>query len=161
MFVYTSYVRTTPERLFAALTEPAFTRRYWQSEFATDWTPGAPMTWHVNGVTVAHPEQVVLGYDPPRRLAYTWHTFTPEWAAAVGVDEEVRARLAGERRSRVSFELEPEGPVVKLTVVHDDLEPDGLLGTMISDGWPRIVADVKTLVETGGLGAEGVEASVH
>jgi DNA-binding transcriptional ArsR family regulator len=161
MFVYTSYVRTTPERLFAALTEPAFTRRYWQSAFETGWMPGAPMTWHINGAAVAHPEQVVLEYEPPRRLAYTWHTFTPEWAAAVGVDEEVRARLAAERRSRVRFELEPDGPVVKLTVVHDDLEPDGLLGTMIRGGWPRIVADLKTLLETGALGEDGAGASVR
>ena len=46
-FVHTSYIRTTPERLWAALTEPAFTRRYWQTRFETDWTPGSPMVWHV------------------------------------------------------------------------------------------------------------------
>ncbi len=159
-FVHTSYVRTTPERLFAALTEPAFTWRYWQSAIETDWTPGAPMTWRMSGAAVAHPEQVVLEFDPPRRLAYTWHTFTPEWAAAVGVDEDVRARLAAERRSRVSFELEPDGPVVKLTVVHDDLEPDGLLGTMIGGGWPRVVAELKTLLETGGSDEDGFGAHV-
>src|SRR5260221_11725539 len=95
-FVCTTYIRTTPERLFAALTEPAFTRRYWDVEFDTDWRHGSTMTWVRDGLRNAHPEQLVLECDPPRRLSYTWHTFTPEWAAAVGIDEEVRPPIAGE-----------------------------------------------------------------
>src|SRR5690349_12939507 len=82
-FVYTTYIRTTPERLWQALTEPAFTERYWGLVFDTDWAAGSPMTWRQRGVTIAHAEQVVLESDPPRRLSYTWHTFTPEWADAL------------------------------------------------------------------------------
>ena len=77
-FVYTTYIRTTPERLWQALTEPSFTRRWWQTTFQTDWKVGSPMTWDNNGIIIADPEQIVLESDPYRRLAYSWHTFTPE-----------------------------------------------------------------------------------
>jgi DNA-binding transcriptional ArsR family regulator/uncharacterized protein YndB with AHSA1/START domain len=149
-FVYTTYIRTTPERLWQALTEPAFTERYWNITFDTDWKPGSPMAWHQRGVTIADPDQVVIESDPYTRLAYTWHTFTPEWAAAMDVAEERRERLLAERRSKVTFDLEPlDDEQVKLTVVQDDLEPDGLLRNMISNGWPRVLANLKTLLETG------------
>ncbi|MGH2928187.1 MAG: SRPBCC domain-containing protein, partial [Solirubrobacteraceae bacterium] len=88
--------------------------------------------------------------EPYSRLSYTWHTFTPEWAQTVGIGEERRARLAGERRSKVTFEIEPiDSEQLKLTVIHDDLEPDGLLVGMISGGWPRVISNLKTLLETG------------
>ena len=154
-FVHTSYIRTTPERLWAALTEPAFTRRYWQTHFETDWVQGSPMVWHEQGATVTDPGQVVLEADPPRRLSYTWHTFTPEWAAAVGVDEQLRATIAAEHRSRVSFDLEPDGPLVKLTVVHDDFDEGSTVAQMVSGGWPRLLGDIKTLLEAGGSDEEG------
>jgi DNA-binding transcriptional ArsR family regulator/uncharacterized protein YndB with AHSA1/START domain len=149
-FVYTTYIRTTPEKLWQALTEPAFTERYWDITFDSDWTTGAPMTWHQRGVAVAGAEQVVVEADPYTRLSYTWHAFTQEWAAAFGVDEDRRAQLAGERQSKVTFAIEAlDDQQVKLTVVHDDLEPDGLLAGMISGGWPRVLANLKTLLETG------------
>lgn len=77
-FVHTTYIKTTPERLWQALTDPAFTRRWWQTTFETDWHVGSPMVWDNHGITIADPDQVVLESDPYRRLAYTWHTFTPE-----------------------------------------------------------------------------------
>src|SRR6185312_10096328 len=79
-FVYTTYIHTTPQRLWEALTSPAFTERYWNAAFETDWKAGSEMVWNLFGVAVANPEQVVLEADPPRRLSYTWHTFTPELA---------------------------------------------------------------------------------
>jgi uncharacterized protein YndB with AHSA1/START domain/DNA-binding transcriptional ArsR family regulator len=149
-FVYTTYIRTTPEQLWQALTEPAFTERYWNITFDTDWSTGSPMAWHQRGVTTADAEQVVIESDPYTRLAYTWHSFTPEWAAAMDVSEERRERLAAERRSRVTFDIEPlDDDQVKLTVVHDDLEPGGLLAGMIGGGWPRVLSNLKTLLETG------------
>src|SRR4051794_16621014 len=66
-FVYTTYIRTTPERLWQALTEPAFTQRYWETAFATDWAPGSAMTWDNHGVEITDPGQVVLESDPYRR----------------------------------------------------------------------------------------------
>src|SRR6266536_2032522 len=88
----------------------------------------------------------------PRRLSYRWHAFTPEWAAAYDRDEELRARLATEPRSKVTFELEPDGPLVKLTVIHDDFEPDSEVLRMVRNGWPRVIGDLKSLLEraTGG-----------
>lgn len=148
-FVYTTYIQTTPERLWQALTEPAFTERYWQTAFESDWQPGSRMTWRTRGVAIADPEQVVVDSMPFRRLSYTWHTFTPEWAASLDLTNDTRDRLAGEVRSKVTFEIEPLGEQVKLTVIHDDLEPDGILRSLISGGWPRVMANLKTLLETG------------
>jgi DNA-binding transcriptional ArsR family regulator/uncharacterized protein YndB with AHSA1/START domain len=148
-FVYTTYIRTTPERLWKALTEPAFTDRYWSMTFESDWKPGSTMTWHTRGITIADPEQVVLESEPYRRLSYTWQTVTPEWAASLNLTDDARGRLAAEPRSKVTFEIEPLGDQVRLTVIHDDLLPDGMMGTLISGGWPRVMANLKTLLETG------------
>jgi DNA-binding transcriptional ArsR family regulator len=148
-FVYTTYIQTTPERLWQALTEPAFTERYWDMSFDSDWKPGATMTWHTRGLTIADPEQVVLESDPYRRLSYTWQTFTPEWAESLDLTDDARDRLTTEPRSKVTFEIEPLGEQVKLTVIHDDLEPSGMTGSLIRQGWPRVLANLKTLLETG------------
>lgn len=148
-FVYTTYINTTPERLWQALTDPAFTQRYWGVSFETDWQPGSKMVWEQKGVTVAGAEQVVLESQPYRRLAYTWHDFTPEFAASVGLSDEILARISGERRSKVTFDLEPAGPMVKLTVVHDDFEAGSPVLEMVSGGWPHLLSDLKTLLETG------------
>jgi uncharacterized protein YndB with AHSA1/START domain len=108
-FVYTTYINATPELLWKGLTDPAFTNRYWGLELVTDWKVGSPITWEHHGVTIADPAQVVLEADPFRRLAYTWHSFTPEWADAYGVDEQRRAQLAAETRSQAAFDIEAVG----------------------------------------------------
>jgi uncharacterized protein YndB with AHSA1/START domain/DNA-binding transcriptional ArsR family regulator len=155
-FVYTTYIRTTPELLWRALTEPAFTQRYWNTSFHSTWEVGAPMTWDHHGVTIADPEQVVLEYDPFHRLSYTWHTFTPELADAVGISADVMARCSAERRrSKVTFELEPvsrsgtepAGALTKLTVVHDGFDDGSLVAELVSGGWPRVVSALKTMLE--------------
>ncbi|MFG3037370.1 SRPBCC family protein [Streptomyces sp. NPDC048330] len=148
-FVYTTYIRTTPDELWKALTDPELTRRFWGVAFETDWTPGAPMVWDEGGRSTSDPEQVVLAAEPGRLLSYTWHTFTPAWAEAVGLGHEVYERLAAERRSRVTFEIEPSGDIVKLTVTHGDLEPDGTIKALIGEGWPALIASLKSLLETG------------
>ncbi len=146
-FVYTTYIKTTPERLWEALTNPAFTSRWWQTTFETDWAVGSTMVWNNNGVLIEDPAQVVLEADPFTRLSYTWHTFSPEMRARF--DDEVFDRLASERRSRATFELEPVGDQVKLTVIHDDFEPGSLAATMVRNGWPIFLSSLKTLLETG------------
>jgi uncharacterized protein YndB with AHSA1/START domain/DNA-binding transcriptional ArsR family regulator len=148
-FVYTTYIRTTPEQLWKALTDPAFTRRYWNASFETDWKPGSAMTWDLGGVVVADPEQVVLESEPYRRLSFTWHSFSRELSDSMGLSDDARERIAAEGRSQATFELEPVGELVKLTVVHDGLDPDGLVKQMIGDGWPRVLSRLKTLLETG------------
>ena len=107
-FVYVTYIATTPQRLWQALTDGAFTRRYW---FATtvesDWTVGSRVTFRSNGEL--HDSGEVLEYEPYRRLSYTWRV-------------EFHEVFRREQPSRVTFELEPEGGEVKLTVVHDEFE---------------------------------------
>jgi len=150
-FVYTTYIKTTPERLWQALTEPAFTRRYWFGvTFDSDWRPGSPMTWHHGGGTITEDaEQVVLEAEPYRRLSFTWHVMTPALADELGLADEVRDRVAAEPRSKATFELEPLGELVKLTVVHDGFAAGSLMAEMVTRGWPRVLAGLKTLLETG------------
>jgi uncharacterized protein YndB with AHSA1/START domain/DNA-binding transcriptional ArsR family regulator len=150
-FVYTTYIKTTPERLWQALTEPAFTRRYWFGvTFDSDWQPGSTMTWHHGGgATTDDPGQVVVEADPYRRLSFTWHTMTPELAAELGIADDVRDRVAAEPRSKATFEIEPLGELVKLTVVQDGFGPESVMAQMVGRGWPRVLSGLKTLLETG------------
>jgi uncharacterized protein YndB with AHSA1/START domain/DNA-binding transcriptional ArsR family regulator len=148
-FVYTTYIETTPERLWQALTDPAFTERYWGATFDTDWKAGSTMTWHQFDATIADPAQVVLESEPYHRLSYTWHTMTPELATSLDLSEDARERIAAEQRSKVSFDIEPQGELVKLTVVHDGFEPGSTMASMVSQGWPRVLSNLKTLLETG------------
>src|SRR3954470_21026640 len=159
-FVYTTYIKTTPERLWQALTEPAFTQRYWGITFDTDWKPGSAMTWHQRGVAIADPEQVVLEAAPYTRLSYTWHSFTPEFAEALGLKDDVLARVSAEPRSKVTFEIEELGDRVKLTVLHDTADPESTVTKMVSSGWPRVLSDLKTLLETGDTLPAGTEPPV-
>ncbi|MGW5386355.1 ArsR/SmtB family transcription factor [Nocardia sp. NPDC003963] len=148
-FVYVTYIRTTDRALWQALTDPAFTGRYWGATFESDWRPGSRMVWHEQGWSSSDPEQVVLEAEPYTRLSYTWHTFDPAFATAFGVAADEVAAWGREARSKVTFELEPQGEVVKLTVVHDGFEPGSAVLKGISTGWPSIVAGLKTLLETG------------
>ncbi|WP_086821004.1 metalloregulator ArsR/SmtB family transcription factor [Allokutzneria sp. NRRL B-24872] len=148
-FSYTTYIRTTPERLWQALTDPAFTSRYWGERFETDWKKGSAMTWVSDKTRISDPDQVVLEAEPHRRLSYTWHTFTPEFVAAYDIDAETAAKMTAESRSKVTFDLEQEGELVKLTVLHDGFEPDSVVLGMIGGGWPSLLSSLKTLLETG------------
>jgi uncharacterized protein YndB with AHSA1/START domain/DNA-binding transcriptional ArsR family regulator len=148
-FVYATYIKATPERLWTALTDPAFTRRYWGVALVSDWNAGSTVTWELEHVTIADAEQVVLVSDPPRRLSYTWHTVTPEFVAAYGNDQEFLVKASAERRSKVTFEIEPTGDLVKLTVTHDGFDPGSVILAGVAQGWPAIIASLKTMLETG------------
>ena len=91
----------------------------------------------------------MLVADPPRRLAFTWHTITPEFGAAIEGDEAELAAMAAEDRSQVAFDIEPTGALVKLTVHHTGFQPGSAILAGISGGWPSVVASLKTLLETG------------
>jgi DNA-binding transcriptional ArsR family regulator/uncharacterized protein YndB with AHSA1/START domain len=148
-FVYTTYTRTTPERLWQALIDPAFTSRYWGVSFTSEWQKGSLIVWEQKGVTISDSDQVVLIVEPFERLSYTFHTFTPEFGTSVGIDDELLRKLASERRTKVTFELVPMGEMVRLTVTHDNFDENSVLLGMISEGWPAIVASLKSLLETG------------
>ncbi|WP_067692951.1 ArsR/SmtB family transcription factor [Nocardia jejuensis] len=148
-FVYTTYIKTTPVQLWQALTDPAFTNRYWGASFDTDWQPGSEMVWHQRDWSSTDPAQVVIAADPYRTLSYTWHTFDPAFAEKFGMNSEEVAKWSSEPRSKVTFSLEPAGETVKLTVVHDGFAPGSEVLLGISEGWPAILSSLKTLLETG------------
>ncbi len=149
-FVYVTYIKTTPEKLWQALTDSSFTRRYWGVELESDWKVGSPvLTQAVPGGQLRDLEQVVLESDPPRRLSYSWHNYQPEHAEMFDWTDEVFAELVKEKRSKVTFEIEPVGSMVKLTVIHDDFGPDSEMLKGVSEGWPAILSGLKTLLETG------------
>ncbi|MFE3194766.1 ArsR/SmtB family transcription factor [Nocardia sp. NPDC059240] len=148
-FVYVSYIKTTPERLWQALTEPAFTKQYWGATFDTDWQPGSEMVWHQQNWTGVNPGQVVLTADPYTKLSYTWHTFDETFAEAMGMPAADVAVWGAEPRSTVTFQLEELGEIVKLTVTHDGFPPQSTVLPVISQGWPAILSNLKSLLETG------------
>ena len=155
-FVYTTYIRTTPQRLWKALTEPEFTRRYWGgAALESDWQVGSPIRWQdAIGERPKDLGQVVLEADPYRRLSYSWHNYQPEHAEYFGWSDELLAELVKEPRSKVAFDIEPVGEQVRLTVVHDGFESDTLMlqalsGRLRSGGWPELLSSLKTLLETG------------
>jgi uncharacterized protein YndB with AHSA1/START domain len=135
-FVYVSYIATTPEKLWAALTRGEFTKKYWYGRrIESAWTVGAPVTFFDRDTDVKTDGGVVLECDPPRKLVYT---FRPEF------DEEARKSPF----SRVSFTLEPHESLVKLTLVHDEL-PDDETVKAFREGWAPILSSLKTFLESG------------
>jgi uncharacterized protein YndB with AHSA1/START domain len=149
-FVYTTYIKTSPERVWDALTQPAFTKRYWGVELTSDWQAGSPVTWELEGIVMADPEQRVLESDPPRKLTYTWHTLTPEFIERFGGDDPALVqRMSSEPRSQVTFDMEQTGEVVKLTVTHEAFVAGSAILDGVSQGWPPILSSLKSLLETG------------
>ena len=134
-FVYVTYIETTPEKLWEALTKSEFSKRYWfNTELKTDWKVGSPFALVMDGTTTDVGE--VLEFDRPRRLSYTFHHVLSEAARK-------------ERPTKVVFVLEPHGKLVKLTLTHEDFEAGSKLLDGISKGWPAILAGLKTMLETG------------
>jgi uncharacterized protein YndB with AHSA1/START domain len=133
-FIYTTFIETTPEKLWRALTDGEFTERYWFGHrVASDWEIGSPYKFSKDNERTI--EGKVLISDPPKRLAYSWDSCAPD--------------AKRERTSRVQFDLEPRGKVVKLTVTHDNLDEGGQTFRDISGGWPMVMASLKSLLETG------------
>jgi uncharacterized protein YndB with AHSA1/START domain len=134
-FIYISYIETTPEKLWKALTSSEFTRLYWwDTSVVSDWTVGSPFSLVLNGKTTDVGE--ILEADRPRRLSYTFHHILSEAARK-------------ERPSRVTFVLEQYGKLVKLTLTHEDFAEDSVIIDGISKGWPAIMSSLKSLLESG------------
>lgn len=134
-FVYAIYIRTTPEKLWEALIEPEFTKQYWfGGHQESTWKAGAPWTLHFSDGRVADTGEVVE-IDPPRHLVLKWRNeFSPE--------------LKAEGYSRCTFDIEQDGEIVKLTIRHETEQPTQLIDK-VSNGWPKILSSLKTLLETG------------
>jgi uncharacterized protein YndB with AHSA1/START domain/DNA-binding transcriptional ArsR family regulator len=154
-FVYATYIKTTPAELWEALTSPEFTLRYWGAALRSDWQVGSPVLWQSGDGQPQDLDQHVLEADPPRRLAYTWHNYQPEHAELFGWDEASFAQLLTEPRSQVSFDIEAQGTMVRLTVTHSGGQPGGEMLRAVAGrnpktgGWPQILANLKTFLETG------------
>ncbi|WP_433801752.1 ArsR/SmtB family transcription factor [Actinomycetospora sp. CA-084318] len=150
-FVYVTYIRTTPDRLWQALTDPSFVRRYFDGGGPeSDWQVGSPVRWSMTGEPHQDWDQHVLESDPPRRLAYTWHNYRPEMQRFFDWSDEQLAQLQQEPISRVAFEIEPvSDDAVRLTVTHDGFVPGSEMLRGVSGGWPEILSNLKSLLETG------------
>jgi uncharacterized protein YndB with AHSA1/START domain len=143
-FVYVTYIRATAEKLWQALMEPEFTRRYWfDTTQESSWKPGA--SWRIldpSGRAADTGEIVAI--EPPWRLVLTWR-------------HELDAKLRDEGHSRLIYELEQQGEAVKLTVRHEMDKSDSKFIKAIADGWPPILSSLKSLLETG----EPLAATLH
>ena len=155
-FVYVTYIRTTPEKLWQALTDPAWITRWFDGGGpSSDWMVGSPVLWSMQGEEPHDWDQQVLEADPPRRLSYSWHNYQPEMAEMFGWSDERLAELQQEKRSKVTFDIEPAGRAVKLTVTHDDFVPDSEMRKGVEQGWPAILSNLKSVLETGEVAVRG------
>jgi uncharacterized protein YndB with AHSA1/START domain/DNA-binding transcriptional ArsR family regulator len=155
-FVYVTYIKTTPERLWQALTEPAFTLRYWNVALQSDWQVGSQVLWKDGpDGEFKDLDTFVLEAKPYERLSYTWHNYQPAHQRLFGWSDERLAELQREQRSKVTFDIEPVDGMVKLTVLHDGFEGDTEMLQACSGrkaksgGWPQLIASLKTMLETG------------
>ena len=135
--VFEIYIKTTPERLWQALTDPAIRAKYnFGSGAYSDWTPGARIELHAEKAEGLLGEGEVLEVDPPRRLVHT---------LVANFSDEARA----EGTSRVTYEIEPVGDSCRLLLIHDQMR-DGA-NEQLYGGWPMILSGLKTWLESGEL----------
>jgi uncharacterized protein YndB with AHSA1/START domain len=142
-YVYVTYIATTPEKVWQAITDPDMMRQWWVDPKegcarvnVSDWKPGS--RWEHRRTTDGTVDIVgkVIENAPPSRLAYTW-------ARPADADDD-------SKHSRVSFDIEQYGEgLVRLTVTHDDLGADTQMLQGISGGWPKVLSNLKTFLETG------------
>jgi len=137
-YLYVSYIRTTPEKLWKALTDPEFTKQYWfgmRSE--SEWRPGA--SWKlVAGDGKVWDAGEVVEAKPPKRLVLRWqHQNKPE--------------LKAEGPTLCTMELEPSGSAVKLTITHSIERDSSKVIEAGSGGWPKVISNLKSLLETGAI----------
>jgi uncharacterized protein YndB with AHSA1/START domain len=134
--VYVTYIAATPERVWQALTSAEFTGRYWFGRrVESDWRVGSPVRYLADDGRLSDSGEI-LECDPPRKLSFTWR---------VEFVEELRR----EGFSRVTFTLEPMDGTVKLTLVHDRLQPGSKVLEGASGGWVMILSSLKSMLETG------------
>ena len=135
-FAYVTYISAPPKKVWNALTAPEITAKYWQVENDSDWKRGS--RWEHRSLDKKRTLMIigkVVEFAPPRRLVLTW---------ADPADEGNKAKY-----SRVTISIEPFHGVSRLTVTHDRLEARSGMLAGISDGWPKVLASLKSLLETG------------
>jgi uncharacterized protein YndB with AHSA1/START domain len=135
-YVYVTFIRTTPEKLWAALTDRETMKRYWfDMHIESDWRAGAPWRLLFSDGRVADAGEIVE-IDAPRRLVVSWRN-------------EFKPELTAEGYASCAYEIEPVDNAVKLTVTHTIDRPDSKLINAVSGGWPKILSNLKSYLETG------------
>lgn len=141
-FVYVTYIRTTPEKLWQALIDPEFTRQFWCETWQDcEWKPGASWKLMIPDGRVGDSGEIIA-IVPNRRIVLSWRN-------------EFKPEMRAEGYSRLTYELEQQGDAVKLTVIHEMDKPGSKLIDAVSTGWPAILSSLKSLLETG----ESLEAT--
>lgn len=134
-FVYVTYIAASPDKVWAALTKPDISEKYWFGYRVTaDGGKGGRMTARNPAGKLAHDDPIIES-DPPKKLVYAWKPLYRD--------------MADERPSRVTFTLEPFKGQTRLTVVHDEFDDGSLIFPMISAGWPAVLSSLKSFLETG------------
>lgn len=135
-FVYMTVIAAPPERVWQGLTSAAFTEQYWHAtRVRSDFTPGAKIEF-LNPDDSIGVAGEILTAEPPKELSYTWRFLrNPE--------------AADDPASRVTFQLEAIPAGTRLTVIHDRLAEGSTTATLVTFGWPHVIAGLKTLLETG------------
>jgi len=135
-YIYTLYIKTTPEKVWNAITNPEFARQYWGHENISDWNQGSPWK-HItsDGQRTVKLVGNVLESVPPKRLVLTW--------------AEPSDTSPQSEHSRVTFEIRPMKDMVRLTVTHSNLQAGSEMASRISSGWPRVLSSMKSFLETG------------
>jgi uncharacterized protein YndB with AHSA1/START domain len=140
-FVYVTYIRTTPEKLWAALTDPTFIEQYWFGmRCESEWTPGS--SWKLmSGDGEIYDSGEIVESQPSQRLVIRWR-------------HEKHPELKAEGDSICTMELEPIGPAVKLSITHSIEREPSQFAAAVSGGWPKIMSNLKSLLETGSIALE-------
>ena len=135
-FVYVTYIRTTPEKLWAALTGPEFQEKYWFGcHCESGWTKGSPWKLVYPDGRLADSGEIVEA-EPPRRLVIRWRN---EW----------KPELKAEGWSLCTMEIEPSAGAVKLSITHSVERDASKFIEAVSGGWPKVISNLKSLLETG------------
>lgn len=136
-FIYVTYIRTTPEKLWSALTDPEAMKQYWFGcRCESQWTAGAPWKLvHPDGHVLESGE--VVEAVPPRRLVVCWR------------HHDSRPELEGEGPAMCEMALEPSGAAIKLTITHSIEREHSKLIESVSGGWPKVLSNLKSMLETG------------
>lgn len=132
--VYKTAITTTPEKLWAAITNPEFTKQYWfgNANVAAEWKQGAP--WQHKGMDTGtvHCEGVIVELIPNKKLALTWYN--------PGETQDV---------SLVTFDIVQKGEICELTITHGDFIDNSEMAPCVANGWPKVVGNMKEWLETG------------
>src|SRR5215475_11341323 len=135
-FVYVTYIRTTPQKLWAALTDAEFAKQYWFGcHCESEWTAGSPWTLFSSSGEILDAGEIVEA-DPPKRLVIRWQ-------------QQKKPELKAEGATLCTMEIEQSGTAVKLAITHTIEREASKMIEAVAGGWPKVISNLKSLLETG------------